>query len=299
MFDLLIVGTISNVEKTLKKDLLKVINAFSRFKNIGIYLVESDSTDKTLEILSKLSERLPNLDYVSKGALKPVIKNRIERIRHCRNTYVQYIREFPKDFLPNYVVVADLDGMNSALNKKAVDSCFENNDWGVITANQTFGYYDIYALRHPTWQNGDCFEELRTIKQDINTNPKFKFKLFDQIRLIYLFDKARKQAIFSKMIRVKTNKPSIKVDSAFGGLAIYKVDFFLNFNYDTDQAEIEESEHVALHKKIINKGGSIYINPKLVNSRINTHNINRFFIIRQLRQIIQKRNHFRNAGFKG
>lgn len=298
MFDLLIVGTISNVEKTLKKDLLRVINSFSRFKNIGIYLVESDSTDKTIEILSELSKFVPNLDYVTMGALKPIIRNRIERIRYCRNFYVRYIREIPKEFLPNYVVVADLDGMNSALNKKAVDSCFKNDNWEVITANQTFGYYDIYALRHPTWQKGDCFEELKIIKKDIDINPRFKFKPLDQIRLLYLFDKARKQAIFGKMIRIKSGKSFIQVESAFGGLAIYKADNFLNFNYDTDQAQIEESEHVALHKKIINMGGYIYINPNLVNSRINTHNVNRIFIIRQLRQIIQKRNHFRNSKLK-
>ena len=77
----------------------------------------------------------------------------------------------------------------------------------------------------------------------------------------------------------------IPVDSGFGGFGIYKVSEFLEFNYDPmSPQEYLESEHVAFSRKIRECNKDIFINPDMINNYWNTYNINRYFIIRQLRQ---------------
>ena len=53
--------------------------------------------------------------------------------------------------------------------------------------------------------------------------------------------------------------PWVKVNSAFGGMGIYKIDDVINSEYTG-----EASEHVPFHLDIIDKGGNIFMNPNLV-----------------------------------
>ena len=84
---------------------------------------------------------------------------------------------------------------------------------------------------------------------------------------------------------IKNRNLFIKVDSAFGGLAIYKPMVFLNSIYSTDQATI--SEHVYFHKTSDNANRSFYINPKLINNWFNSYNINKFYFIRFIREFMK------------
>jgi len=290
MSDILLVGTVSNVEKSLQYDLIKVLDAFSSFKEISIFLVESDSTDQTCELLANLASQITNFSFISLGNLKPTIPDRIDRIRYCRNQYVSHIRNIPSNELPKYVAVADLDGMNKALSNKALLTCFIKDDWDVVLSNQKFGYYDIFALRHNEWQPNDCFTELEELKQKIPFKNSNKTNLINKIKLNWAYDKARNKAIYSKMIRIRKNSPWIQVNSGFGGFAIYKPQLFLQHDYSTNSVSNKESEHVALHNKIVSSGGKIFINPALINSNINTYNINRILIIREFRRLINKNN---------
>lgn len=81
---------------------------------------------------------------------------------------------------------------------------------------------------------------------------------------------------------IKKNTSWIKVDSAFGGLAIYKSVVFIHANYDKSSTSYV-SEHVDFHANLMDTHPNLYINPKLINSYWNTHNVNRYFFIRYLR----------------
>jgi glycosyltransferase involved in cell wall biosynthesis len=282
---IVLVGTVNNVADTLVGEVEVVIQALSSFDLVEIFLVESDSTDRSLEILSELSVRIPNFNYISFGILRDKIPDRISRIRFCRNQYVEQIRELRKTIDFEYVAVADLDGMNSALTKKGIDSSFSRDDWSAVFANQTGGYYDLLALRHPTWCPKDVLEDLRELQAGIIPRVKTKFPLIENIRLRLRYDKARKDAIYSRMHIIQKQSKWIEVDSAFGGFGIYKASVFLRHNYDAFSAqESLESEHVALNKRLREEKLAIFINPELINNRWNTYNLNRFFLIRQLRQ---------------
>ena len=282
----LIVGTVSNVSKRLPADYKTVRNAFSTDFEVFTYLVESDSSDETLLSLDNLSSSIDNFSFISFGDLRISIPDRVERIRFCRNQYVQFIRDNFGTFNWDYVVVADLDGMNGALNHEAVRSCFTRLDWDCCLSNQTGGYYDIFALRERNWQPGNYFDEVEAQRAKIQNLRFSEFDLINRIRLILRQDSIKRNAIYSKMRRIPRNSNWIAVDSGFGGLAIYKPQVFLKFDYSKVHLESRDSEHVDLHFKMRKEGEKIFINPNFVNARWNTYNVNKYFLVRQTRRLV-------------
>lgn len=285
----LIVGTVSNVSNVLIKEFEKVFKSLSRFKSISTYLVESDSTDNTKEVLDELKRMYSNFEYAELGTLKNSIPDRIERIRFCRNLYIKFIRDNIKGKNWDYIIVADLDGMNSKLTPDAVNSCFEDTpNWDACFANQKYGYYDLYALRHPEWMPGNCFDDLAKEKAKIPFKYFESSNLFLKTMALFIFDRARKVAIYDKMKILGVNSEWIKVQSAFGGLGIYKTKLLIECNYDrVSVSQSLASEHVDINAKLISKGYNLFINPNLINSNWNTYNVNRFLIIRQFRNFLR------------
>jgi hypothetical protein len=206
--------------------------------------------------LKELKSVYTNLDFVTLGNLEQKIPNRIERISYCRNQYLEALKT-EKYSTVEYLVVSDLDGVNSLLNSSAVESCWIRDDWAAVTANQSAPYYDIYALRHPTWSPNDCWEFERQLRQQGKD-----------------LDSAREIAVYSRQIVIRIDDKWIEVGSAFGGLGIYKVKFLKDCLYSpTNQSGSVVCEHVALSQQIQANGGNIYINPRLINSAWNPHNM--------------------------
>jgi orotidine-5'-phosphate decarboxylase len=67
---ILLVGTVSNVAKTIEKELKVVLKALSVFNSIEVFLVESDSTDETVKILEKIALINSNVKFIALGKLK-------------------------------------------------------------------------------------------------------------------------------------------------------------------------------------------------------------------------------------
>ena len=253
-FEVLIVGLVRNCEPSLESEVETLRASFKDFKNVSFFFVESDSTDGSLEALRELATRIPNFQFLSLGNLRQSISDRIERIAHCRNTYLDYVQTTSKKF--DYVVVADLDGVNNLLTKEKVATCWKFDGWSVCTANQTGPYYDIYALRAPGWSEMDCWNEARSLYAS-GMNPV----------------KSWVKAIRDKQRIIPESEDWIEVTSAFGGLAIYKREAFLKGNYQTfSDDELNVSEHVPFNLKLVASGHRIFINPKLTNFAFNEHN---------------------------
>lgn len=291
---ILVVGTIKNGERTLEREIRKCLKALSYFDKVSFYLVESDSSDKTLQILDNLKISNSNFDFVSLGDLSSRIPEQYNRIRYCRNEYVNYLRNIKEK--PELVLVVDLDGMNSALNSRSINSCFTRDDWDVVLANQTIGYYDILALRHHTWQINDWRADHEYYKNNLNRLQLTKRSSFNYIKKYLDLDKTQYLAIYSKMIRIPRKNEWINVDSGFGGAAIYKSQVFLNYDY-SKEFETNETDHVTLHRKLVRDGGKIFINPAFINAHFNTYNLNKFLIIRSFRTFIWNRKHIYQSKF--
>lgn len=288
----ILVGTVSNVSQKIQRDLATVLSALKIFSDISIFLVESDSSDSTLQVLERLKTTHDTFEYVSLANLREVIPDRIERIRFCRNEYVKHIRSLSESEFPQYVVVADLDGMNRGLRRSSVESCFSEDNWDAVFPNQVGGYYDILALRHQIWQPTDYNKELMWFRSLVVPRRPHWPKSYESFRLRIAFDRAREQAIYRKMIRINRSSNWIEIDSGFGGIAIYRSTVFLKYDYETHcHSELGESEHVSLHSKMREDGLKLFINPNFVNSNWNTYNLNRYFLVRQMRQIIWNSSH--------
>ena len=282
---ILLVGTVSNVAKTLEKELRIVQEALSEFDLVEVFLVESDSNDETVKVLERLKLRILTLKFVALGKIKEVLPNRISRIAYCRNVYVRYIRDNYDFSKWDYVAVADLDGMNFKLSRKGIRSCFETNTvWDGIMANQSFGYYDLYALRAVDWVERDCFEELEIEKKNAKPYRQSKYRFLQFILSFKHYDKSRKSLIYDRMKVLSKKSELINVKSAFGGFAIYKPDIFFKSDYKNDNISII-SEHVTFHSKLVNDEVRFYINPKLINNHLNVYNLNKLIIVRFLREL--------------
>jgi glycosyltransferase involved in cell wall biosynthesis len=254
--NLVILGICRNVESDLESDVIKLIDAFQDFKSVHFRLVESDSTDGTLQVLERLSHQIHNFEFVSVGDLESTIPSRVKRIAHCRNICLQLLQGDSRLSGANYVAISDFDGVNSLLTRKGVLSCWEREDWDVCTANQDAPYYDIFALRHRTWSPNNCWKYESELMRG-GMNPA----------------SAREKAVYSRQKRIPQNSPWIQVESAFGGLAIYRRNCLNGVSYNAVYENGEEDcEHIFIHKQIADKGYKIFINPKFINLGWNGHN---------------------------
>jgi len=259
---ILIVGVIRNGENTITSEISSLQNAFCDFWKIHWLVIESDSGDNTVKKLSELSQSVENFNYKSVGQLAEQMPLRTERLAFCRNIYLDEIRSnsFYDDF--DYIAVADLDGVNNLLTQDGVRSCFEKNMWDVCTANQLGNYYDIWALRHHIWNPGDCWEQFRYLNQFAKSPQESANLLF--------------AAVHSKMVIIPMDAEWIEVESAFGGLAIYKRETLLDRNtkyIGLNKSGVEIVDHASLHLGITQNGYKIFINPKLINTDFTEHSI--------------------------
>lgn len=246
----LIVGLVRNCGQRLVDDVQKIEAAFCAAKQTQFLIVESDSTDDSCKTLEQLSIEKVNFNYESLGKLQATHPKRTDRIAYCRNHYLRAIKEHASYQHVDYVVVADLDGVNAKLNAAAVASCWDYDNWDVCTANQSGPYYDIWALRHRLWSPNDCWQQVSFLRS-----------------LGVSQFKAVVSSVYNRMIRISPASQWIEVDSAFGGLAIYRKESIVSASYVglTDQGD-EVCEHVSLHGQIRAAGGRIFINPLLINS---------------------------------
>jgi hypothetical protein len=265
----LIVGLVRNCARQLATDVDRMASAFDGAKSLQWLLIESDSTDGTLDVLAGLKGRIRDFNFLPLGTLRERLPLRTERIAHCRNRYVEEIRHNPAYWDVDYVVVSDFDGLNSHLTAASVRSCWDRDDWDICTANQDGPYYDIWALRHETWSPNDCYEQLKFLNR-FNADTE---------RNLY-------SAVHSRMIRIPVDSEWIEVDSAFGGLAIYPRKAFEESSYiGLNSAGEEICEHVTFHKILREQGYRIAINPKMINAAYTEHSERLFLSIRAKRKL--------------
>jgi hypothetical protein len=248
--NIVVTGVARNCGKYIEAAIKSIQNSLVNSKNVRYLIIESDSEDNTLEKLKELKNTIHNFEYISLGKLVQQIPLRTERLAHCRNRYLEELENNHLYADSEYVLISDLDTCNELLNAENLKSCLEIKDWDVCTANQCGIYYDIWALRHPMLSPNDCWEVSRYMEKQLGINPKH----------------AKKKALKSRLFWFPKSLKPFEVHSAFGGLALYKRDVINNARYiGVDEYGSEVCEHVAFHKQIREKGGKIYLNPKLLN----------------------------------
>jgi glycosyltransferase involved in cell wall biosynthesis len=251
---IIIVGIVRNIENSLKRDIERLAAAFPTVSSLEWFLVESGSSDDSLEVLESTKEENLNFQYISIQLDSKF--SRTQNMSAARNEYLKYLEKNSNYKNYDYVVVADFNCLNNKVVAAAVLSCWNQQKWDVVTANQSGRYYDIWALRHPFWSPNDCWSELEFRR---------KYLKFPELALAY--------SVRSRMIKIPRNSSWIEVDSSFGGLGIYKADLFsLNGRYiGTTSDGSLVCEHVSFHENLKLHGKRIFINPSLINTRTTDH----------------------------
>ncbi len=258
---IILVGLVRNAESTLKKELVQWRQILQHFKAVRIYLVESDSSDGTLEILNAMKDNMENFDYVSLGNLELVIGDRIQRLSFCRNIYLEYIENLT--YRIDYVVVADFDGINNELKQSSFLSSWDSlaPQWDCCFANQSKLYYDFYALRITDFQQTDIWNDSYAIN-----------KYFGDYYANHIFP-------FSRFLQIKRENGFIEVDSAFGGVAIYRKEILHNKRYGfMDEFGNVTCEHVVLNSQLRKCGYKLFINSNFINAGWTDHT-KRFLLV--------------------
>ena len=264
---LLVAGTIRNGAAGLEISVLRLSTALCGFKKLMWLLVESDSSDETISRLTELSSRYSDFNFVSLGSLRADFPKRTERLAHARNVYLEEFQLNPRYSECNYLMVADLDGVNNLISREGIDSSWKMGEDAAITANQSGPYYDIWALRHPLWSPNDCWSELEFFKS------KYRWP-----------ESALQKSVLSRMIKIDREQSPIEVLSAFGGMAIYPRNSLYEAKYvGLDPIGREVCEHISISEKIRENGYKIFINPKMINTKYTEFSIEKKFSRKTIR----------------
>ena len=243
---ILVVGLIRNGSGHIRLEVEHVHRVFSELGEADVFIVESDSDDDTTSTLAEMNRELPWFSFVSLGSLAQEFPVRTERLALCRNRYVDEIasRGLSGDDL---VVAVDFDLRNELLTSQMIAHCLQDDDWDILTANQKGPYYDIWALRHPTLSPND-----------------YRSAMDDYRRFGMSEHTAALRTLYARMVTIPTNVARIRVQSAFGGLALYRPWVFGASRYaGVDDDGNEVSEHVPFSLHLVEQGARIFIDPTL------------------------------------
>jgi hypothetical protein len=230
----------------------------STYDAYKIVIVENDSVDDTRSRLRKFAGSHANVQLIEVDGLEGAHPKRTDRIAVARNLYMNAVRQ------PDYadcddLVVLDFDDVNSRRIDLAGFTAARRWLWHeanrrAVFANSAPFYYDIWALRHPTWSPDDCWARVRAAQATMSTE-----------------EAVRRHVALRQILIAPTTAP-ILVDSAFGGLAIYRREAALQGSYTGLDPEGEETcEHVAFNAVVNGTDGVMAIYPALQNHTARAH----------------------------
>jgi FkbM family methyltransferase len=217
------------------------------YDRAGFVFVENDSDDDTKAQLKAWVETRPNATLIELDGLDARGLKFTDRMAACRNAYIDFIKASP---LAGYdhLVVMDADNINRLPIDPAAFArgrdWLEQEDAAAVFANSLPFYYDIFALRHPTWCPGSPNDHIRQRPPDM-----------DEVV-------ARRHFVDDRQILIPTTAEPIEVQSAFGGLGIYRMADALGGRYVGLGPEgLQTCEHVSFNLGAARSGRGLYVLP--------------------------------------
>src|SRR5271165_208979 len=124
-------------------------------------VVTNDNTDGTIEHLQHWKGTSSSIELQILDGLAKAYPNRSDRLAVARNFYLKSVHDVSlREF--EFVCILDLDGLNDGVTAEHVASAMSlSNHWDGLFANQRGPYYDLYALRHPSWCPADVWHEIK------------------------------------------------------------------------------------------------------------------------------------------
>ena len=240
-------GVARNVAREIEASVQELNSALSPNFRVSWFVVESDSDDQTVAVLERLKQKDTAFDFETLGNLEAMLPSRIDRIAYSRQRYLDWLSAQGEK--TDYVVVADLDGVTKGLSPGSLSREIQQdlNGYCALTANTRGLYYDILALRKLGWVEQDY----RKLEREALSRGEsiFRAKFF---------------SLVNKQKRLRSNLGILPVESAFGGLAVYRAECILRCSYLAESKNSEECEHVNLSRQLIEKDCKIGLSARLV-----------------------------------
>lgn len=238
---LAIVSIARNSMPWLKNTLRLVDELAGLWRDCCYYIYENDSTDGTAEALDDYALRqwvtvehdtLPGLDC------RGWDRERTERLAHCRSRCQTWVKHHAAD--ANYVMVLDTDphggfSVDGVLNSLGWFCEMLGDSWNrrepgamasysLLIAKLSAGDYkaaqhDAWAAKLNTWDDDRNHDWFHHLMPPIGSSP-------------------------------------IPMNSAFGGLCLYRREAYLSGKYDGSTCE-----HVGFHRSMRNAGYQLFLNP--------------------------------------
>lgn len=203
-----------------------------QFSDYKVVIFENDSKDRTKALLSKWSNQNSNIKIITKDFNNKKRPN-IQFLADARNFYIDEIQKPEYDAF-NVLIVVDMD-MSYGFDVRGIYHSFALWDsWDAVASNGVSNsageMYDAFAFRNSEfpWAH---YQKPKTYWEEI----------IPQIQRVYPVTSAL-----------------IPVDSAFGGLAIYKREKLKGCRY---QSIMGDCEHIEFHKCLKHNGGKMFMNP--------------------------------------
>jgi len=244
------VGCARSAAPHLSRVLANIERLSKYYGRVAFVFVENDSTDSTKSKLKRWLRDRSNGHLLELDGLAARLPARTHRIAQARNAYIDFLKSDFEAY--QHLVVFDFDDVNA--NEIDMDGfasavAFLESDAAVqgVFANSRPVYYDIWALRHESWCPSDCWEEVRDCRS-----------------LTYRL--AVERFVYSRQIPIASDSPPIPVQSAFGGLGVYRLPAALTGRYrGLTENGLEICEHVAFNRDV-SRRGQLYIYPALRNT---------------------------------
>jgi hypothetical protein len=200
--------TIARIEKT-----------GSFFRDYRVIIYENDSRDNTLDLLEKWAAANPRVKILTESISGTEIMqwSRTEKLAHFRNRYLQLIKEDKEYATFDFVIVADLD-LKGGWSNDGIATSFARTDWDMVAAN-SIGYHNLRRTYY------DTFALL----------PKNIFKT----GLVY--------KLFGEGWQLHRGDQFIKIQSGFGGLALYRKEAIIARQYCGIINGEKVCEHISLN----------------------------------------------------
>jgi hypothetical protein len=235
------------------------------FARAAFIFLENDSRDASVAKLKEFCAGRDNVRVELLPGLHARHPLRTDRLATARNRYLDIIRGSAlREF--DYLIVYDMDEINASPRPPdnflgAVRFLESSPDHAAVFANQIGYYYDVFAWRHSELCPNDAWEEV-----------------FDYVVRHRVADQVAFQKTYAKrMYAFDPGASPMEVESAFGGLGIYRMQFALDSSYEglrpkqvvldgrMRRLNWQVCEHVHFHAGIRRNNGRLFITPWLVN----------------------------------
>lgn len=254
---IIVCSIVRNAEKGLRRNIPVVKELCRRFGDYRVVVYENDSTDGTKAVLREWmaedgehvcallndADGTKTIPSASAVTVNPFFsRKRIAKMADLRNRYMEYVDE--QGWTADYLMVVDLDVAQLSLD--GILSSFGEDvpEWDAVTA---YGYSTSPSLQR---RYHDTYALVKQGERDVAQTEK---SIHDNaLGFAALLD----------------GEKWVRVDSAFGGLAIYRFECVQELRYqvlpnDDERVEVR-CEHQSIYAQMRGRGfDCVYVNPQM------------------------------------